>query len=411
MDWSSGLWWKFNDANVTLLGEDPRHLAEDDRNDANDAGNDANGVTDRDDEEGDEKDSDDEEFQPTNGGGKRKGAKKGKGNAKKKQKTTSSKAKPTAADTMRKGKGKKGSKETRKGSIKGNGSGKGKVSLGSEDAYVLMYVCKDYLLKHARLVTSKDPSMLPSESLRSLVAGENIELRRGDDRVRQKSDNVKKMIARRKELVREVLECNDNGGIMIGKDKNSKAVIDEEGGECEATNEPIKLLPNSDVIDVDITTNGTIDAKADEPTPAGLPGTSECNNLQLCCQEHGGMGLHPRTLHKCKILSPETYEKLNKAVHEETGNPEHSFENFSIKKANFRCLECEKNYKRTLTETIAAAKKWHGLIATLNSPEANIKHPENLDVGETNVVASSFISAITSNFNRICAACIKDPAT
>lgn len=186
MDWSSGLWWKFNDANVTLLGEGPRHLAEDDRNDANDAGNDANGVTDRDDEEGDEKDSDDEEFQPTNGGGKRKGAKKGKGNAKKKQKTTSSKAKPTAADTMRKGKGKKGSKETRKGSIKGNGSGKGKVILGSEEAYVLMYVCKDYLLKHARLVTSRDPSMLPSESSRSLVAGENIELRRGDDRVRQK---------------------------------------------------------------------------------------------------------------------------------------------------------------------------------------------------------------------------------
>jgi hypothetical protein len=45
------------------------------------------------------------------------------------------------------------------------------------------------------------------------------------------------MIARRKELVREVLECNDNGGIMIVKDKNSKAVIDEEGGECEATKE------------------------------------------------------------------------------------------------------------------------------------------------------------------------------
>lgn len=182
-------------------------------------------------------------------------------------------------------------------------------------------------------------------------------------------------------------------------------------GELPPGYKPIKLLPNSDVIDVDIKTNGTIDAKADEPAPAGLPGTSECNNLQLCCQEHGGMGLHPRTLHKCKILSPETYEKLNKAVREETGNPEHSFENFSIKKANFRCLECEKNYKRTLTETIAAAKKWHGLIATLNSPEANIKHPENLDVGETNVVASSFISAITSNFNRICAACIKDPAT
>ena len=58
--------------------------------------------------------------------------------------------------------------------------------------------------------------------------------------------------------------------------------------------------------------------------------------------------------------------------------------------------------------------KWHNLILTLSSPEANIKpanFKENPDDGETHVVATSFVSAITSNFTRICTACIKDPAS
>ncbi|GMI28489.1 hypothetical protein TrRE_jg8601, partial [Triparma retinervis] len=245
---------------------------------------------------------------------------------KKKLKTNSSKAK---------GKGNTKDNTKGKGKNKGKGKEKGKgkaASLGSEDAYVLMYVRKDYLLEHARLVSSRDPSTLPSESSRAIVTGENVELRRGDDRVREKSDNLRKMIARRKELVREVLECNDGYGKITGNDKSLKMNIgeEEEGQEskveeereslrdpprvsipfgkeeptdyhfiptdwlrCWATGEsppgykPSNPPANSKVIDVDTEASSSTEAKAaEDPAPANLPGTSKCNNLQLCCQEH-----------------------------------------------------------------------------------------------------------------------------
>ena len=107
---------------------------------------------------------------------------------------------------------------------------------------MLMYVRKDYLLEHARLVSSRDPSTLPSESSRAIVTGENVELRRGDDRVREKSDNLRKMIARRKELVREVLECNDGYGKITGNDKSLKMNIgEEEEGQESKVEEEVRI--------------------------------------------------------------------------------------------------------------------------------------------------------------------------
>ena len=110
-------------------------------------------------------------------------------------------------------------------------------------------------------------------------------------------------------------------------------------GESPPGYKPSNPPANSKVIDVDTEASSSTEAKAaEDPAPANLPGTSKCNNLQLCCQEHA-LALHPKQLHKFKILSSETYKNLKRAVDEETGDP--NFEDFEINNSNFRCLPCE----------------------------------------------------------------------
>jgi len=325
-----------------------------------------------------------------------------------------------------------------------------------------MYVRKEYLLKHSKMVSEGDKTTLPSDIARVKVDGVNKAMKYNSDMVVENSNKMLRLMEERRERVIWVLRCNeptegmedmmDDDGededFEDGKKKNKKngkksnktkedpalvrsvpqinfntrkrpqsfKFVHSDWLRCWCTGEvpptssssPDEKTPDAnEVIGIDSASTAS-PQKAKTPLYR-LPGAVPMNNIEYICPH--GVKTSPKTLHKFKLLSTETYEKLLEAVGEEEVHS--AIDNCPINETNYHCPACESKYVANLESTQHAASKWHDLIATLNSPEATItsaQYKENPKDGGVFIISNTFVTALTSKFTKTCSTILKAPS-